>query len=307
MITILQEQEIVHLLVNDAATAAQVRQRLGHRGIRPERIVLHEWRTADVWLRDSGPIFLTASGVPSQPLAISDWGFNAWGGKYVDLIVDTYLPRQIAAYLEVPRFEPGIILEGGSVDVNGRGSCLTTEQCLLHSNRNPHVQRGDLEQYLYDYLGVRHVIWLGQGIAGDDTDGHVDDIARFVDPTTVVCVVEEDPQDPNYAVLQDNYQRLQAATDQDGHPLRVIALPMPGPVGPVSDRLPASYANFYIANGVVLVPIYNHANDHKALAMVQDLFPHRRVLGLPCEPVVWGLGALHCVTQQQPAISLSSG
>jgi agmatine deiminase len=154
---------------------------------------------------------------------------------------------------------------------------------------------------LHDYLGVRHVIWLGQGIAGDDTDGHVDDIARFVDPTTVVCVVEEDPHDINYEVLQDNYRRLQAATDQHGRALRVIPLPMPGPVGPPSARLPASYANFYIANGVVLVPTYDHPNDQCALMILQQVFPDRRVLGLPCEPLVWGLGAIHCVTQQQPA------
>jgi len=302
MIAALQEQEIVHLLVNDAATAAQVSQRLSSRGVWLERVRLHQWRTADVWLRDSGPIFLTATAGTSRPLAISDWEFNAWGGKYADLLVDNDLPRQIAAFLGVPRCEPGIVLEGGSIDVNGCGSCLTTEQCLLHPNRNPHLQRADIERYLHDYLGVHHIIWLGQGIAGDDTDGHVDDMARFVNPTTVVCALEEDPQDPNYEILQDNYRRLQAATAQDGQPLRIMPLPMPGQVGPASARLPASYANFYVANGLVLVPIYDHPNDQQALAILQDVFPGRRVLGLPCEPLVWGLGAIHCVTQQQPAM-----
>jgi len=299
MIAALHEHETVHLLVHDTATAAGVREQLRRAGVMPARVVLHEHPTADAWLRDSGPIFLTATGT-SQPVAISDWQFNAWGGKYPDLLPDNNLPHYIAASLAMPRFEPGIVLEGGSIDVNGRGSCLTTEQCLLNPNRNPHLQRSDLERCLYDYLGVRHVIWLGQGIAGDDTDGHVDDMARFVDPTTVVCGLEEDPQDINYEVLQDNYQRLQAATDQHGHPLRVIPLPMPGPVGLPSGRQPASYANFYIANGVVLVPIYNHPNDRRALTTLQQIFPDRRVLGLPCEPLVWGLGAIHCVTQQQP-------
>lgn len=300
MIAALQEREGVHLLVNDAATAAQVTQRLGHQK-RAERLVLHQWRTADVWLRDSGPIFVTAAAATAAPLAISDWGFNAWGGKYPELLPDNDIPRQVAAFLGVPRFEPGIVLEGGSIDVNGRGSCLTTEQCLLNPNRNPHLQRADIERYLHDYLGVRHVIWLGHGIAGDDTDGHVDDIARFVNPTTVVCALTDDPQDPNYEALQDNYRRLQAATDQDGRPLRVIPLPMPAPVGPESAPLPASYANFYIANGLVLVPIYDQPHDRIALTILQELFPERRVLGLPCTPLVWGLGAIHCVTQQQPA------
>jgi agmatine deiminase len=302
MIAALQEHETVHLLVNDAASAAQVGQQLHARGVPPVRVVIHQWCTADAWLRDSGPIFLTVASGASQPLAVNDWEFNAWGGKYVDLLPDNALPQQIAAFLEVPRFTPGIVLECGSIDVSGRGSCLTTEQCLLNANRNPHLQRPNIERYVRDYLGVQQVIWLGQGIAGDDTDGHVDDIARFVNPTTVVCVLEEDPQDSNYAVLQENYRRLQAATDQDGHALRVIPLPMPGQVGPASARLPASYANFYIANGVVLVPIYGHHNDQKALAILQNVFPERRVLGIPCEPLVWGLGAIHCVTQQQPAI-----
>ena len=220
----------------------------------------------------------------------------------MDLLPDNDLPRQITAFLQVPRFAPGIVLEGGSIDVNGRGSCLTTEQCLLNPNRNPDLQRTDIERYLRAYLGVHRVIWLGQGIAGDDTDGHVDDMARFVNPMTVVCGLEDDPQDPNYAALQENYRRLQAATDQDGHALHIIPLPMPGHVGPAAARLPASYANFYIANGIVLVPIYNHPNDQKALAILQDVFPDRRVLGIPCEPLVWGLGAIHCVTQQQPAM-----
>jgi agmatine deiminase len=301
LIAALHTHESVYVLVNDSAMADQVRQRCAARHLDASAIILAPFPTADAWLRDSGPIFLTAAAGAPTPVVITDWTFNAWGGKYPDLAVDTYLPAQIATWLHLRRFQPGIVLEGGSIDVNGRGSCLTTEQCLLNTNRNPHLQRTDIEHYLHDYLGVTHTIWLGQGILGDDTDGHVDDLARFVDPTTVVCAVEADPRDPNYVILQDNYQRLQAATDQDGQPLRVVPLPMPGVVGPTTDRLPASYANFYIANGVVLVPTYDHANDAVALATLQALFPTRQVLGIPCSPLVWGLGAIHCVTQQQPA------
>jgi agmatine deiminase len=246
---------------------------------------------------------LTPTASTSQSLAIVDWRFTAWGGKYTEMLPDDDLPRHISSLLGLPRFQPNLALEGGAIDVNGRGSCLTTEQCLLHANRNPHLQRADIERALHDYLGVRHVIWLGEGIAGDDTDGHVDDIARFVNPTTVVCALTDDPQDANYAALQDNYQRLQAATDQDGRPLHVIPLPMPGLVGTAAAPLPASYANFYIANGVVVVPTYNHPNDQVALTILQDVFANRRVMGIPCTPLVWGLGALHCITQQQPLLA----
>ena len=303
MIEALHRHETVHLLVNDAATAEQVGQRMRGRGFDVGAINLHEVPTADTWLRDSGPIFLTGTD-PRQPLAASAWRFNAWGGKYADLQADAGLSKRIAACLGVPCFEIGSVLEGGSVDVNGSGACLTTEQCLLHPNRNPGLQRADIERHLGDALGVNHVIWLGGGIAGDDTDGHVDDVARFVGPSTVVCAVEADPQDANFASLQDNFRRLQTATDDRGRPLEVVPLPMPGYVGPPHERLPASYANFYVANGVVLVPTYGHANDGRALGVLQDLFAGRRVVGVPCEPLVWGFGAIHCVTQQQPAVAV---
>lgn len=303
MITALQGQEAVNLLVNDTPMASQVSQLLSAHGLHTDTITLYHCHTADAWLRDSGPIFLTPASGMAQSLALVDWRFNAWGNKYPEMLADDDLPRQIADLLGLPSFRPGIVLEGGSIDVNGRGSCLVTEQCLLHPTRNPQMGRVDLERALYDYLGVRHVIWLGQGIVGDDTDGHIDDIARFVNPTTVVCALTEDPHDANYAVLQDNYRRLQTATDQDGRPLQVIPLPLPGLVGTSEEPLPASYANFYIVNGAVLVPIYDHPQDQVALAVLQDVFADRRVIGIPCEPLVWGLGAMHCITQQQPAWS----
>ena len=200
-----------------------------------------------------------------------------------------------------PLFRPGIVLEGGSIDVNGAGTVLTTEACLLHPNRNPQLTKLQIEQYLRDYLGVTNVLWLGIGIVGDDTDGHVDDLARFVDHSTVVLAVEEDPRDDNYAVSQDNLQRLRTMKNQDGQPLRVVPLPMPGVVEHKGQRLPASYANFYIANGVVLLPTYRHPNDARAQQILQKLFPDRRVVPIDSTIVIWGGGSFHCLTQQQPA------
>lgn len=302
LIEALQAHETVHLLVNNAAAATHVQAQLAQRDIPASQVILHPYPTVDAWLRDSAPIFVTSATHASSPLAVVDWQFNAWGGKYPEMFPDNAIPQYVATHLQLPRFEPRIVLEGGSIDVNGLGTCLTTEQCLLNPNRNPHLQRSEIERYLHEYLGVRHTIWLGEGIAGDDTDGHIDDIARFVGPRTVVCAFTDDPSDVNYTVLQDNYHRLQRAQDQDGRPLEIIPLPMPGRVGPDDDPLPASYANFYIANGVVLAPVYNHSNDAAALQTLDACFPTRRVVGVPCEALVEGLGAIHCVTQQQPQV-----
>ena len=299
----LQQGEIVHLLVNEAAAKEKVSRLMRDRGISDRSVMLHEMPTADVWLRDSGPIFL-CSPEQQAPLAASVWQFNAWGRKYDDLLPDAGLSRRIAQRIGVPCFEPGIVLEGGAIDVNGAGACLTTEQCLLHPNRNPSLQRADVERYLGDVLGVCHFIWLGRGIVGDDTDGHVDDVARFVGPGTVVCAEETDPLDPNFEALRENCRRLQSASDGQGRSLEVVPLPMPGHVGPAHGRLPASYANFYIGNGVVLVPTFGHPNDARALSILEELFPDRRVTGIRCEALVHGFGALHCVTQQQPATAL---
>lgn len=221
---------------------------------------------------------------------------------------DDAVPARLESFLQVPRFSPEIVMEGGSIEVNGAGCVLTTEQCLLNENRNPQLNKTEIEQYLRNYLGVRKVLWLGEGIVGDDTDGHIDDIARFVAPNVIVCAVEEDPADANYELLQDNLKRLQRMTDADDRPFEIVTLPMPGVVGGTStdsrnlDRLPASYANFYIANAVVLAPIFGHANDSLGLRTLEMLFPSRRVVGIHCEPLVWGMGTIHCVTQQQPAV-----
>ncbi|MFN8641814.1 MAG: agmatine deiminase family protein [Candidatus Binatia bacterium] len=291
--------EAVNILVNAAAPAAGVRAVLAAAGVSLDGVQFHEVPTDDAWMRDHGPTFVTRGEV----LALVDWIYNAWGGKYPPWENDDRVPRVLAERLGAPRFEPGLVLEGGSIDVDGAGTLLTTEQCLLNPNRNPGRSRAEIEQALCDYLGATRVLWLGDGILGDDTDGHVDDLTRFVAPATVVTVLEDDPADPNFAPLEDNLRRLQGMRDAADRPLRVVPLPMPTPVEYDGQRLPASYANFYIANAVVLVPVFDCPNDARALATLRALFPQRTVVGITATDLVWGLGAFHCVTQQQPATS----
>jgi agmatine deiminase len=262
-------------------------------------VTLHDIPTNDAWTRDHGPTFL--AGPPGAAPALVHWGYNAWGGKYPPFDQDQQVPRRIADELRFRRYEPGIVLEGGAVDPNGLGSLLTTEQCLLNPNRNPQLSPAEIEQYLADYLAARHVIWLGEGIAGDDTDGHIDELARFVAPRTVVAAVEDDPADVNYRPLRDNLQRLRAATDEQGRPLEIVTLPMPRPIFQGEQRLPACYLNFYIANGLVVAPQFDDPADQVVLQTLAELFPGRRVRGLRAVELSWGLGAFHCITQQQPA------
>jgi len=330
MMGALAPHEIVNLLVDDAGTEAAVRARCAFP--RAENIRYLQIPTVDSWIRDYGPNFLVAANQASQrshivvdsvkqafaeddkltfaerPVAYNDWIFNAWGNKYEELKQDNSIPARLENLLKLPRFEPGIVMEGGSIDVNGAGCVLTTEQCLLNPNRNPQLSKNEIEHYLKSYLGVEKVLWLGEGIVGDDTDGHIDDIARFVAPDVIVCVLEDDPEDANYELLQDNLKRLRAMTDVQGRAFEIVTLPMPGVVGGAStdrrnlDRLPASYANFYIANGVVLAPVFGHANDSLAIETLQRLFPDRRVVEINCEPLIWGMGTIHCLSQQQPAV-----
>jgi agmatine deiminase len=298
IIKAVHESETVNLLVVDELMTAHVLGMLKEAGVNLGRLRLHQIDYADVWFRDYGPTFVVNRA--EKKLAIVNWIFNAWGEKYTELMRDARIPCLINEDLLLDCFQPGIVLEGGSIDVNGRGTVLTTEQCLLNRNRNPQLSREEIECYLREYLGVRKVIWLKEGIVGDDTDGHVDDIARFVNPTTVLCAYEDDTADENYQVLKDNYETLCASTDQDGKKLKVIKLPMPGFVG-VEERLPASYANFYIGNAVVLVPIFGHKNDLIALEIIQEAFPERKVVGINCKELVHGLGTIHCISQQQPS------
>jgi len=301
MVTELARHEEVHINVSGPDMEAGVRALLAREGAAPDPVRFHHNPTNDAWCRDHGPIFVQREVDGQQEQAIVDWGYNAWGGKYPPYDLDDVVPTRIGRELGLPVFHPGIVMEGGSIDVNGRGTLLTTEACLLNPNRNPELTRDRIEQFLRAYLGVEHILWLGDGIAGDDTDGHVDDLTRFVDPSTVVTVVEEDRTDENYEPLQENLQRLKEMTDQDGRPLRIELLPMPRPLYHEGQRLPASYANFYIANGLVLLPGYDAERDGEAQQTLQRLFPDRRIVVMDCTDLVWGLGAFHCVTQQWPA------
>jgi agmatine deiminase len=298
----LSQTEIVRINVADEDFAARVSALLKAGGVDLSAIRFHFIPTNDAWARDHGPIYVVRETYGRRERAIIDWGYNAWGNKYPPFELDDVVPQRVAEESGEQLFQPGIVMEGGSIDVNGRGTLLTTESCLLNPNRNPHLDKFQLEEYLREFFGVNHILWLGDGIVGDDTDGHIDDLTRFVSAKTLVTMIEEDPADDNYEPLQDNLKRLRSMKDQDGQPFQIVTLPMPGPLYFDGQRLPASYANFYIANRGVLVPTYRHANDARALATLQELFPNRRVVGIDCTELVWGLGAIHCVTQQQPAI-----
>lgn len=299
IIDLLHRSEQVRLCVKDEVMKARVMERLRGQGADLGSIDFHLQDYADVWFRDYGPIFLVRPS--GNQLAMVHWDFNAWGRKYETHLKDTQIPVRIHEETGIPCFTPGMVLEGGSIDVNGEGALLTSEQCLLNPNRNPQLGREEIEEALREYLGVRRIIWLKQGIVGDDTDGHVDDLARFVGPRTVLSVYESDKTDPNYHILRENYEILRDSGDQDGNSLEVIKLPMPGTVSGPEGRLPASYANFYIGNQTVLVPAFGHANDRAACEVLESVFPDREVAAVRCEDLVHGLGALHCITQQEPA------
>jgi agmatine deiminase len=299
IIRAIHEGEMVNLLARDEPMMSRILAMLGAAGVDISRVRFHAVDYADVWFRDYGPTFVVNR--EKRKLAMVAWIFNAWGEKYAGLMDDAKIPGIINEDLKLDCFLPGIVFEGGSIDVNGLGTALTTEQCLLNRNRNPRLGKEEIDGYLRDCLGASKVIWLKKGIAGDDTDGHVDDIARFVSPTTVLCAYEEDPEDENYLPLKENYEILCAAADQDGNPLKVIKLPMPGRVGGV-ERLPASYANFYIGNDVVLVPVFGDRNDREALKIIQEAIPERAVLGINCRDLAYGLGTIHCISQQQPQV-----
>ena len=301
LIKYLVQVEDVHVNVWHAEMEAWVRGLL-EKGKTPlARVHFHHFPAYEPWCRDHGPIFLVREQNGKRERAVVDWGYNAWGNKYPPFDLDDAVPQHVAKLRGLPLFSPGIVMEGGSIEVNGCGTLLTTEACLLNPNRNPHLNKSEIEQHLKDYLGVTNILWLADGIVGDDTDGHIDDLTRFVSPNTVVTVVEEDPTDENYKLLQENLERLRTMKDETGRPLRVVELPMPGRVEHDGQRLPASYANFYIANGIVLVPTYRHANEKRALEILQREFQDRRVIGVDSTELIWGLGSFHCISQQEPA------
>jgi agmatine deiminase len=314
MVEALIESEQVCINVCNGAHEAEARSVL--RGLPMERITFYRVPTNEPWCRDHGPIFLThdvhwsrlateprharREGAPA-PVAIVDWDYNAWGNKYPPFDLDEVVPTRLAEILKLPVFYPHMILEGGSIDVNGSGALLTSESCLLNKNRNPNLSRDEIEQRLRDYLGISDILWLGDGIAGDDTDGHIDDLARFVAERTVVTVVEENRDDENYEPLQENLARLRQMKIAD-RKLDILTLPMPKKIVREGLRLPASYANFYIANTRALVPTFADPNDEVALSVLRQCFPDRRVIGIDCRELIWGLGTFHCLTQQQPAV-----
>ncbi|MBS0656786.1 MAG: agmatine deiminase family protein [Verrucomicrobia bacterium] len=303
MVTALGESERVHINVSDERHERLVRRMLQIHGCDDlGHVTFHRVPTNEPWCRDHGPIFLTHPGA-AQPLLALDWGYNAWGGKYPPFDHDDAVPRHVAQILGgLPIISPGIVMEGGSIEVNGAGSLLTTTSCLLNPNRNPSLGQAEIEQYLKDYFCVRHVLWLGDGIEGDDTDGHIDDITRFLSRTRVLTVVEPDPTDPNHEPLRENLALLRTMRAEDGTPLEIVEMPMPPRIERDGQRLPASHANYYVANKVVLLPAFGGASDEVAARILAEAFPGRRVVPIDCRELIWGLGAFHCLTQQVPAV-----
>ncbi len=302
LIKALHTGQKVKILVNDEAAKTKAEIKLKKANVNISQTAFYQIKTVDAWIRDYGPAFVVNPN-SRQKLAIVKWNFNAWGDKYEDLKQDNSVPYEINKEMNLTMFEPKIAFEGGSIDVNGSGTVLTTEQCLLSKNRNPKLSKTEIENYLKDYLNVSNILWLKNGIAGDDTDGHVDEIARFVNKNTVVCAFEEDKSDENYEILEENYELLKNMKDENGNKLNVVKLPMPGFVSDEKGRrLPASYANFYIGNYAVAVPVFGNENDKKALGILSRLFPSRKVVDIDCKAMVYGLGALHCISQQEPRV-----
>ena len=286
----------VHILAGKPDVFAEATRLVGA----ISNVTIHDLPTNDAWCRDHGPTFLAGNGLPP---ALVDWEYNAWGGKYA-FDLDNLVPGKIAAFRGRKKFTPGVILEGGAIDGNGRGTILTTEMCLLNPNRNPNLDRAGIERYLRDYLGAKKVLWLSGGeIEGDDTDGHIDQLARFVDPTTIVAASCDDPSDANYEPCLANLEQLRAMTDQDDRPLKIVELPLPPPLYVDDQRLPAGYCNFLIVNGAVIVPQFEVPDaDRRALEILQPLFPGREVIGSPSRNLIWGLGSFHCSSQQEPQV-----
>lgn len=300
-IKLVAEGQKVNINVVDERMKAKASGFLTEAGADMQQVQFFFHPTNDAWCRDHGPAFLINPRA-AQKKIIVDWGYNAWGGKYPPFDLDDEIPTKIAAHYNMPVIYPGIVMEGGSVDFNGRGTVLTTTSCLLNKNRNPHLTQEDLEKYLINYYGVDNVLWLSDGIIGDDTDGHIDDITRFVNEDTVVTVIEQEKNDENYQPLLDNLKTLNTLRLESGKQMNIVELPMPSPVVYDEMRLPASYANFYIANKHVVVPTYRDKNDDKALQILQECFPDRKVIGLDSWDIIWGLGSFHCLSQQEPQV-----
>ena len=299
-VKVLTEGELVRINVVDEQMMAFAKQQLLAAGVDMSRVEFFEFATNDAWCRDHGPAFLINEETKQK--AIVDWNYNAWGNKYPPYDLDDVIPTKIGAHFGLPVYHPGIVMEGGSVDFNGKGTILTSTACLLNPNRNPHLNQQQIEEYLCNYYGAEQILWINDGIIGDDTDGHIDDTARFVNEDTVVAVVEENKNDENYHLLQENLQMLKGMRLLNGKQLNIIELPMPEPIFYEGQRLPASYANFYIANSAVIMPTYRGANDDRALDILQQCFPGKKVVGIDSTDSIWGLGSFHCLSQQEPEV-----
>ncbi|WP_346319990.1 agmatine deiminase family protein [Chitinophaga sp. YIM B06452] len=297
----LADSEKVRINVADEAMKTFATGHLLQAGVNLQNVEFFFHATNDAWCRDHGPAFLINPNA-EQKKAVVDWNYNAWGGKYPPFDQDDIIPTLIANHYQLPLFNPGIIMEGGSVEFNGKGTILTSTCCLLNENRNPHLNRGQVEEYLYQYYGAEQVLWVEEGIIGDDTDGHIDDTIRFVNEDTVLTVIETDKQDENYELLRQNLKQLQQMRLLNGKQLNIVTLPMPDPVVFEDQRLPASYANFYISNKYVIVPTFQCKKDDEALGVIAECFKDREVVGIDSTDIIWGLGSFHCLSQQEPEI-----
>jgi len=293
--------ETVCINVNDDAMKAFALKCIREAGADLGKIQFFIHPTNDAWCRDHGPAFLINPHAEIKKVIV-DWGYNAWGNKYPPYDLDDVVPTSIGKYFNIPVYHPGIVMEGGSVEFNGKGTLLTSTACLLNPNRNPHLNQEQIEDYLYNYYGAEQILWVDEGIVGDDTDGHIDDTVRFVNENTVLTVIEENKQDENYELLQHNLSQLQQMRLLTGQQLNIVELPMPDAIVYEDQRLPASYANFYIANKSVIVPTYRCDKDDKALQIIQQCFPDRKVIGIDSTEIIWGLGSFHCLSQQEPAV-----
>lgn len=300
-IKVVSQGESVHINVNNEAMRADATARLEKAGVDMNKIAFYLHPTNDAWCRDHGPAFLINPQAEQKKIII-DWGYNAWGNKYPPYELDDIIPSLIADAYNIPVFHPGIVMEGGSVEFNGNGTILTSTSCLLNPNRNPQLSQEQIESYLHHYYGADQILWVSEGIVGDDTDGHIDDTVRFVNEDTVLTVVEENKHDDNYALLQTNLKELKEMRLLNGKQLNIIELPMPSAVVYEDQRLPASYANFYICNAAVVVPTFRCKNDDKALKIIQGCFPSRQVVGIDSTDIIWGLGSFHCLSQQEPMV-----
>lgn len=304
IISAIHQSEQVELLVLEQKMQAKVSVMLTSAGVDLSKVSFRQTPYMDGWMRDCGPMFVKAD---DGKLLMVKWIFNSWGGKFPDLLPDDVLPFRMQEWLDLQMLQPPLVLEGGAIEVNGAGLCLTTEQCVLNENRNRGKTKLDIEQALEHHLGIKKTIWLFQGLVNDHTDGHIDELARFVGPNKILCAYEDNPKDENYAILKNNYETLQAATNLEGKPFELIKLPMPhlnykeaAAGGEPGDKAPVSYTNFYIGNKVVLAAVFNDPNDGKALEIIQSCFPERKVVPIDCSDIIYGGGGIHCMTQQQP-------